>query len=126
MTAQATISSWSSRPTDSPLPLLERRRIIGEKAMISRVLLRKGCYVATHAHANEQFGVILSGRLKCGLGAEGSPERRYQTVGPDEVIHLPANLPHSAEALEDTLILDIFSPPSEGTGIDTVARGRGH
>jgi quercetin dioxygenase-like cupin family protein len=119
MPPQATIYSWSSRPTDKPMPLLERQRIIGEQAMISRVHLRKGCYVATHSHANEQFGIILSGRLKFGLGAEGSSDRRYQTVGEGEVIHLPSNLPHSAEALEDTLILDIFSPPSEKTGIDT-------
>jgi quercetin dioxygenase-like cupin family protein len=104
------------------MALLERQRIIGEQAMISRVHLRRGCYVATHAHANEQFGIIVSGRLKFGLGAEGSPERVFKTVGPDEVIHLPANLPHSAEALEDTIVLDIFSPPSEKTGIDTVHR----
>jgi quercetin dioxygenase-like cupin family protein len=114
----AAVYHWSERPTDAPMPLLERQRIIGEQAMISRVHLHKGCYVPTHAHANEQFGVILSGRLKFGLGAEGSPERRFQTVGEGEVIHLPANLPHSAEAIEDTIILDIFSPPSERTGID--------
>lgn len=119
----ACVYNWSDRPTDSPMALLERKRVIGEQAMISRVHLRKGCYVPTHAHANEQFGVVLSGRLKFGLGAEGSPDRRYQEVGEGELIHLPANVPHSAEAVEDTIILDIFSPPSEKTGIDT---RRGH
>jgi quercetin dioxygenase-like cupin family protein len=114
----ATVHRWTDRPTDTPMPLLQRQRIIGEQAMISRVHLHKGCYVPTHAHANEQFGIILRGRLKFGLGADNSPLRIYQTVGEGEVIHLPANLPHSAEALEDTLILDIFSPPSETTGID--------
>ena len=39
-------------------------------------------------------------------------------VGPGEVLHLPSNCPHSAEALEETVVLDIFSPPSERTGID--------
>src|SRR5690242_7362810 len=47
----AAIYNWSDRPTDAPLPLLTRQRIIGEHAMISRVHLRKGCFVATHAHA---------------------------------------------------------------------------
>lgn len=120
--AKANVYAWSARPTDAPMPLLERKRVIGEQAMISRVLLRKGCFVPTHAHANEQFGIVLSGKIKFGLGAEGSPDRRFQTLGPDEVIHLPAHLPHSAEALEDTLILDVFSPPSERTGIDEVVR----
>lgn len=116
----AVVYKWSERPTDAPMPLLERKRVIGEQAMISRVHLRKGCYVPTHAHPNEQFGVILSGRLKFGLGAEGTPQRRFQEVGEGELIHLPANVPHSAEAVEDTIILDIFSPPSERTGIDTL------
>lgn len=114
----ATIFRWSDRPTDRPLPLLERHRIIGTQAMISRVLLHKGCVVSSHSHANEQFGIVLSGRIRFGLGAEGAASHHYQTLGPDEVIHLPSNFPHSAEALEDTLILDIFSPPSEKTGID--------
>jgi quercetin dioxygenase-like cupin family protein len=100
------------------MPLLERQRIIGEQAMISRVLLRKGFVLATHSHANEQFGVVLSGRVRFGLGAENSPSRTHETLGPGEVIHFPGNFPHSAEALEETLILDIFSPPSEKTGID--------
>ncbi|MBX3357872.1 MAG: 2,3-bisphosphoglycerate-independent phosphoglycerate mutase [Phycisphaeraceae bacterium] len=109
---------WSDLPTDAPMPLLERRRVIGEQAMLSQVFLRRGCDVPTHHHANEQFAVILSGRLRFGIGAEGSPDRRTVVVGEGEVLHLPANVPHSAFAEEDTLVLDIFSPPSAATGID--------
>ena len=35
-----------------------------------------------------------------------------------EVLHLPANVPHSAEALEDSVLFDLFSPPSATTGVD--------
>jgi quercetin dioxygenase-like cupin family protein len=66
---------------------------------------------------------IISGRLRFGLGAEGSPERREVTLGPGEVIHLPSNVPHSADALEETVVLDVFAPPSAGTGIDAHGRG---
>jgi len=100
------------------MALLERQRIIGEKAMLSRVLLRKGCDVPTHSHENEQFACILSGRLRFGIGAEGSPQRREVIVSAGEVLHLPSNIPHSAFAEEETLVLDIFSPPSAATGID--------
>jgi quercetin dioxygenase-like cupin family protein len=113
--------SWSELPVDAPMALLERKRIVGEKAMISHILLRKGCSVPTHAHANEQFACVISGSLKFGLGEVGSPERKEMVVSAGEVLHLPAMVPHSADALEDTLVLDIFSPPSEYTGID-----RGH
>jgi len=113
-----TVSRWTDLSVDTPMPLLERRRVIGEKAMISHITLKKGFSLATHAHENEQFSCVLSGTIRFGLGAEGSKDRREVTVGAGEVIHLPSNLPHSATAVEDTVVLDIFSPPSAGTGID--------
>jgi len=113
---------WSSLPVDSPMALLERRRVIGEKVMISHVTLHKGCKVPTHAHENEQMSCILSGKLRFGLGAEGSLEWREVTLGAGEVLHLPSNVLHSAEALEETVVLDVFAPPSVGTGIDVHGR----
>ncbi|HVZ93722.1 MAG TPA: cupin domain-containing protein [Phycisphaerales bacterium] len=110
--------TWSELAVDMPMPLLERRRVIGEQAMISHITLHKGCDVPTHSHANEQFSAIISGKLRFGIGAVGSPGRREVDVGPGQVIHLPANVPHSALAMEETVVLDIFSPPSATTGID--------
>lgn len=109
---------WSDLPADRPMALLERRRVIGEKAMISHVRLAKGCLVPTHAHENEQFACVLSGRLRFVLGAVGTAEHRVVEAGAGEVVALPGNVPHSAEALEETVVLDVFSPPSEKTGID--------
>ncbi len=100
------------------MPKLARKRIIGTQMMLSQVRLDRGCFVPTHAHENEQFAVIVSGALKFGIGAEGSPDRYEIIVRGGEVLHLPSNVPHSAEALEDTVVLDCFSPPSEKTGID--------
>lgn len=117
-TDQAKVHRWSELAKDCPMSLLERRRIIGEKAMLSQVLLKKGCDVPTHEHENEQFACIISGRLRFGIGAEGSPQRREVVVNAGEVLHLPGNVPHSAYAEEETLVLDIFSPPSATTGID--------
>jgi quercetin dioxygenase-like cupin family protein len=111
----ATHGKWETMKIDRPMPLIERRRIIGERAMVSHVTLRKGCFVPTHAHFNEQITCVLSGALRFGLGAEGS-QRVLVSAG--EAILLPANLPHSAEAIEETVVLDVFSPPSESTGID--------
>lgn len=113
---------WTDLPKDEPMALLERRRVIGERAMISHVLLRPGCDVPTHAHENEQFACVLRGRVRFGLGAEGSPARREVVLGGGEVLHLPARVPHSAYALEESLILDVFSPPSATTGIDRPSR----
>lgn len=109
----------SELAADAPIPLLERRRVIGEKAMLSHVVLRKGCVVGLHRHENEQFTVVLSGCLRYRFGAPGEvgvPEPVTLRAG--EVVHLPPNLAHGADALEDTVVLDIFSPPSATTGID--------
>lgn len=110
--------AWADLPVDRPMDLLERRRIIGDKAMLSQVHLKRGCRVPWHAHENEQFACILSGALRFELGEPGSTARHEIIVRAGEVLHLPSNVPHAAEAIEDTIVLDVFSPPSEKTGID--------
>ncbi len=116
---------WSELPSDRPMPRIERKRIIAEQMMISRVELAEGFALATHAHENEQIVVVLSGRCRFGLGAEGSRERKEIEVKWGEVLVLPANVPLSCGALEETVILDLFSPPSATTGVDGGAHGRG-
>ncbi|MBN8644198.1 MAG: cupin domain-containing protein [Planctomycetes bacterium] len=106
---------------DQPMPLLERRRLIGEKAMISHITLFKGCVVPLHRHENEQFSILISGALRFTFtepGQPAGPGMQPMTLRAGEVLHLPGNLPHAAEALEDTIVLDVFSPPSATTGID--------
>jgi quercetin dioxygenase-like cupin family protein len=109
---------WSELPGDRPMPLLERRRVIGRQMMISQVLLEKGCFVPTHAHENEQFACVLRGRLRFVIGPAGDRAGSEIDVAEGEVLHLPSNVPHSALAVEETLALDLFSPPSATTGID--------
>jgi quercetin dioxygenase-like cupin family protein len=119
----ARLLRWNDQPQDFPLKGISRRRVIGEKMMISQVFLKKGSSVATHAHANEQFACIMSGQLRFGIGAEGTPDRHEITASAGEVLHLPSNVPHSALAEQDTLVLDLFSPPSEKTGVDAAQYG---
>lgn len=102
------------------MPLIDRRRIIGEHLMVSEVHLHKGFALASHAHANEQFVVVVSGRCRFGVGDEGSAGHRDMIVQGGQVLVLPPNVPHSCVALEETHILDLFSPPSATTGVDRV------
>jgi len=76
--------------------------------MMAHVYLTKGAIVPEHAHHNEQLTYILEGKLRFFLG-EGGGE--VIDVGAGEVLHIPAHLPHKAEALEDTLDVDVFHPP---------------
>jgi len=116
-----TAQRWDELKADSPMELLERRRVVGQRAMVAHITLRKGCQVPTHQHESEQFVCVLSGRIRLGLGAEGSRERKEVILEGGGVACVPSFLPHSADALEDTVVIDVFSPPSETTGIDRVS-----
>lgn len=90
--------------------MLDRRLITGDRMMLAHVYLRKGCIVPKHAHMNEQLTYILEGALRFWLGDDQTDE---VIVRAGEVLHIPGHVPHKAEALEDTLDVDIFSPPRE-------------
>ena len=103
--AQLQYVPWSSIPLESLAPLLQRQMIWGQQIMAARVLLKKGCIVPEHSHHNEQLTYILDGALKFWI------DGKEITVHSGEVLCIPANMPHKAEALEDTVDLDIFTPP---------------
>lgn len=112
----AQLYRWDDLPVDHPMERIARRRIIGARMMISEVNLERGFVVPTHAHDNEQFACVMSGSLRFTIGDEGSGHEVVARAG--DVMHLPSNVPHAAEALEDTRVLDLFAPPSETTGVD--------
>jgi quercetin dioxygenase-like cupin family protein len=89
---------------------IERRIINGDRMMLSHVYLKKGAIVPKHSHENEQITYILSGVLRFWLGEDGS---EVVDVRAGEVLHIPSNIPHKAEALEETLDVDVFSPPRQ-------------
>lgn len=113
---------WAEIPKEVLNPLLERRFITGERVMLAEIYLAKGCVVPGHSHENEQITYILKGCLRFWLGDDEEPV----DVGVGEVLHIPPLLPHSAEALEDTVDLDVFSPPRSDwlDGSDAYLRGK--
>ncbi len=99
---------WDDLPRERVTDQLDRRLITGERLMLAHVYLKKGCVVPKHAHENEQLTYILEGALKFWIGEDGG---EVITVRAGEVLHIPSNIPHKAEALEDTLDVDVFAPP---------------
>jgi quercetin dioxygenase-like cupin family protein len=106
--ASVRLFRWDEIPREKVTDALDRRLITGDAIMLAHVYLKKGCIVPKHAHENEQFSYIVSGALRFWIGDDGKEEL---VVRAGEVLHIPSNLPHRAEALEDTLDMDIFSPP---------------
>jgi quercetin dioxygenase-like cupin family protein len=96
---------WSSVAIEDLNPLLQRHFVVGQDVMLARVLLKKGCIVPLHSHHNEQLTYILEGALKFWI------DGKEIVVNAGEVLTIPPNMPHKALAMEDTVDLDIFSPP---------------
>lgn len=101
---------WSDVPRERVTDQLSRQLITGERMMLAHVHIEKGCVVPKHSHHNEQLTWIVEGALRFRIGEEQGEEI---VVRAGEVLFIPSNVPHSAEALEDTLDVDIFSPPRE-------------
>jgi quercetin dioxygenase-like cupin family protein len=96
---------WHTIPLEDLNPLLQRQFVVGQDIMLARVLLKKGCIVPEHSHHNEQLTYIVEGALKFWI------DGKEIVVHAGEVLCIPSNMPHKAEALEETVDLDVFSPP---------------
>src|SRR5512138_1210903 len=110
MTRPATHYRWDEVPLEKVTDMLDRKLITGDRMMLAHVYLKKGCIVPKHSHENEQLTSILEGALRFWIGDDESQE---VIVHAGEVLHIPSNVPHKAEALEDTLDVDIFDPPRQ-------------
>ncbi len=105
-------------PLEKVTDQIDRRLITGDRMMLAHVYLKKGSIVPKHSHENEQITYILEGGLRFWIGEDGSEEI---VVRAGEVLHIPSHVPHKAEAIEDTLDVDVFSPPRQDwlDGTDT-------
>jgi len=87
----------------------------GTQMMQMQVLLDAGSVVPAHAHPHEQVSYVLRGRLHFTIAGE------TRECGPGEALAIPGGVAHAVEALEETLVIDTFSPPRE----DLLAQDRG-
>src|SRR5436190_23671021 len=101
---------WTEIPEEPLSDVLSRKLITGDRMMLAHVYLKKGTIVPKHSHENEQLTYILEGALKFWIGDD---QKEEVLVRAGEVLHIPSNVPHKAEALEETLDVDVFSPPRQ-------------
>ena len=107
MPEEAKLYRWADIVPEQLNPLLTRQFVSGQKAMLSRILLKQGCLVPEHQHENEQVSLVVSGALEFVVSGV------TQVVRAGEILVIPSGAPHSALALEDTENLDLFAPPRQ-------------
>ena len=105
-----TFYRWNEIPLEQLSETIDRRLVTGDRMMLAHVYIKKGGIVPQHSHENEQLTYILEGGLRFWIGED---ESQVIDVMAGEVLHIPSHVKHKAEALEDTLDVDIFSPPRQ-------------
>jgi len=124
MSKRSTVThySWDEMEKETVSDTIKRRIVTGERAMLAHIYLDKGAHVPKHSHDNEQITYLLEGVLKFWIGEE----REELVLNAGEVLHIPPNVPHEAEALEDCLDVDVFCPPRQDwlDGTDHYLRGK--
>jgi quercetin dioxygenase-like cupin family protein len=101
------VYEWERVEKEQLSPVLMRQVIHGDNMTVARLHLRKGCAVPEHSHHNEQISMIEKGALRFVLNGEP------RVVKAGEILRIPPHVPHSAEAIEDSVAMDLFSPIRE-------------
>jgi quercetin dioxygenase-like cupin family protein len=95
---------WADISPEQLTDTIERRFITGDSMTVGRFVLKRGGVVPAHAHANEQISIVLSGALRFTIDGVDT------IVRGGEAMQIPGNAVHSVEVLEDTIVIDVFSP----------------
>jgi quercetin dioxygenase-like cupin family protein len=104
MAPAVTLHRWDEIALEKVTEMISRKIVSGEREMMAQIYLKRGALVPIHTHESEQMTYILQGALRFLVDGE------EVVVREGEVLHIPSGIPHQAEALEDTLELDVFSP----------------
>jgi quercetin dioxygenase-like cupin family protein len=95
---------WDDVPSEPVAQSIARRYVTGDRVTVARFELAAGGVVPRHAHENEQVSCILSGALRFRFDGQEIVARG------GEVVRIPGGVAHEVAVLEDTVVIDIFSP----------------
>jgi quercetin dioxygenase-like cupin family protein len=104
MHATAVRHRWSDIPSEQINPSTARQYVTGDRVTVARFDLKRGGVVPRHSHENEQVSHVLSGALKFKINGQ------EVIVGAGELLQIPGGLEHEVEVVEDTIVIDVFSP----------------
>ena len=110
---------WADIPADHPVHHISRQLVVGERMMVGRMIVEEGFDIPPHVHPNEQISIVVEGSVIFRVADVSSSEFREVLVSAGQVMELPPHVPHGVRALEHSVVFDLFSPPSEKTGLDS-------
>ena len=110
---------WSDEPVEELSSTIGRRMFHTDGTTVAWITLAQGAVVPQHDHPNEQIATVVKGRVRFIVDGNEFVAHAGETVP------LASNVPHAVEALEDSIVLDVFSPRREDwiRGEDAYLRG---
>jgi len=79
----------------------------GDKTSLCEFRIEKGSVVPNHSHPHEQTGYMISGRMIFTIDGEDHNAEAGDSWS------IPGNVEHSVEVLEDSVVIEVFSPVRE-------------
>mgnify|MGYP000877990831 CR=1 FL=1 len=105
---QPDIVTQDQAPQTIMIPGLYRRTMAtGERMMVVEIYLESGTTIPTHQHMHEQAGYVVSGKVEFTIAGAA------YTLLPGDTYAIPGGVDHQAHAHEDTVLVEVFSPPRE-------------
>lgn len=101
------IHNWDSIPAEQLNPLFTRQAFHAQHLTVARIHLQKGAVVPEHSHIHEQVTFLQQGRLRFAVGGA------EVILKPGDMLEIPPSVPHSVQALEESVAVDVFSPVRE-------------
>jgi quercetin dioxygenase-like cupin family protein len=98
---------WNQMSAEQLNPRITRKAIHSGSMTIARLELQKDAVVPEHSHHNEQIATVERGALQFEI------EGGQKVVRAGESLVIPPHVPHAVVALEDTVVVDVFSPARE-------------
>jgi len=95
---------WDEIALEKITEMVSRKFVTGDRLTLAQIYLKRGAVVPVHSHESEQMTYVLQGTLKLLVAGE------EVTLREGEVLHIPSGAAHQVEAIDDTFVLDVFSP----------------
>lgn len=92
----------------NPIEGIEMKtQVYGEKSLLTRFHLKKDSLLPNHSHPHEQTGFLVSGKMKLFIADEEF------LVEPGDTWCIMGNIEHSAQIIENSVAIEVFSPVRE-------------
>lgn len=101
------VPSSGTRSHNALPGVVRRQAAVGEGAQLMEFKLSRGAVIPWHHHPNEQIGMVISGRMVMKIAKD------TRTLDPGDGYAIPPGVEHSVEVLEDSVVIDVFSPPRD-------------